>query len=409
MLVALSAVLVFVAVVILLVTLLNTAASKLLPQGKVDIIINDDRENMLSVSAGRSLLSTLSDEKIFIPSACGGGGTCGMCKCRITEGGGQVLPTELNHISRSEVKENVRLSCQVKVREPMNIYVPEEIFNIRQWECMVLSNRNVATFIKELVLELPEKEKLEFKAGGYIQIDIPEYREIVFSDFEIEPEYREDWDKFKLWQLKADNDQATFRAYSMANHPAEGNIIMLNVRIATPPQDLMESVPPGIGSSYIYSLKPGDKVRVSGPYGEFFIRDSEREMVYIGGGAGMAPMRSHLFHLFKTLKTGRKVSFWYGARSRKEMIYDEEFRAIAGEFPDFSYHVSLSSPLPGDNWDGFTGYIHNVLYENYLKDHEEPEEIEYYMCGPPVMVAAVEEMLYNLGVEKEMIAYDEFS
>ena len=409
MLVALSAVLVFVAVVILLVTLLNTAASKLLPQGKVVLTINDDHENALSVSAGRSLLSTLSDEKIFIPSACGGGGTCGMCKCRITEGGGQVLPTELNHISRSEIKQDVRLSCQVKVRDAMNIYVPEEIFNIRQWECTVRSNRNVATFIKELVLELPEKEKLEFKAGGYIQIDIPEYREIVFSDFDIDREYREDWDQFKLWQLRASNDQATFRAYSMANHPAEGNIIMLNVRIATPPQDLMESVPPGIGSSYIYSLKPGDKVRVSGPYGEFFIRDSEREMVYIGGGAGMAPMRSHLFHLFKTLKTGRKVSFWYGARSRKEMIYDEEFKTIAGEFPNFTYHVALSSPLPGDNWEGFTGYIHNVLYENYLKEHEEPEEIEYYMCGPPVMVAAVEEMLYNLGVEKEMIAYDEFA
>lgn len=409
MIVALSAVLVFVAVVILLVTLLNTAASKLLPQGKVVITINDDHEDALSVSAGRSLLSTLSDEKIFIPSACGGVGTCGMCKCRITEGGGQVLPTELNHISRSEVKQDVRLSCQVKVREAMNIYVPEEIFNIRQWECIVRSNRSVATFIRELVLELPEKEKLEFKAGGYIQIDIPEYREIPFSDFEIGKEYRDDWDRFNMWELASRNDQETFRAYSMANHPAEGNIIILNVRIATPPADLMKSAPPGVGSSYIFNLKPGDKVRVSGPYGEFFIRDSQREMVYIGGGAGMAPMRSHIFHLFKTLKTGRKVSFWYGARSRKEMFYDEEFKAIAREFPNFSYHVALSNPLPGDNWEGFTGFIHNVLYENYLEDHEEPEEIEYYMCGPPVMIAAVEKMLYNLGVEKEMIAYDEFS
>lgn len=409
MLVALSAVLVFVAVVILLVTLLNTAASKLLPQGKVVITINDDHENALSVSAGRSLLSTLSDEKIFIPSACGGGGTCGMCKCRITEGGGQVLPTELNHISRSEVKQDVRLSCQVKVREAMSIYVPEEIFNIRQWECTVRSNRNVATFIRELVLELPEKEKLEFRAGGYIQIDIPEYREIPFSGFEIGKEYREDWDRFNMWQLASRNDQATFRAYSMANHPAEGNIIILNVRIATPPPDLMKSAPPGVGSSYIFNLRPGDKVRVSGPYGEFFIRDTQREMVYIGGGAGMAPMRSHIFHLFKTLKTGRKVSFWYGARSRKEMFYDEEFKAIAGEFPNFSYHVALSNPLPGDNWEGFTGFIHNVLYENYLDDHEEPEEIEYYMCGPPVMVSSVETMLYSLGVEKEMISYDEFS
>ena len=332
-----------------------------------------------------------------------------MCKCRITEGGGQILPTELNHIARSEVKQNVRLSCQVKVREAMSIYVPEEIFNIRQWECTVRSNRNVATFIKELVLEFPEKERLEFKAGGYIQIDIPEYEKIQFSDFEIGQEYREDWDRFNMWQLVSSNEEETFRAYSMANHPAEGNIIILNVRIATPPPDLMDSVPPGVGSSYIFNLKPGDKVRVSGPYGEFFIRDSEREMVYIGGGAGMAPMRSHIFHLFRTLKTGRKVSFWYGARSRKEMFYDEEFKAIAEEFPNFSYHVALSNPVPGDNWKGFTGFIHNVLYENYLKDHQEPEEIEYYMCGPPVMVSSVETMLYNLGVEREMISYDEFS
>ncbi len=409
MLVALSAVLVFVAVVTLLVALLNAAAGKLLPQGKVVITINDDQENALSVSAGRSLLSTLSDEKIFIPSACGGGGTCGMCKCRITEGGGQVLPTELNHISRSEVKQDVRLSCQVKVREEMKIYVPEEIFSIRQWECTVRSNRSVATFIKELVLELPEKEKLEFKAGGYIQIDIPEYRNIRFSDFDIGKEYRDDWDRFKMWQLASRNDQATFRAYSMANHPAEGNIIILNVRIATPPPGLWQSAPPGVGSSYIFNLKPGDKARVSGPYGEFFIRDSDREMVYIGGGAGMAPMRSHIFHLFSTVKTGRKVSFWYGARSRKEMFYDEEFRAIAEEFPNFTYHVALSEPLQGDNWDGLTGFIHTVLYESYLKNHEEPEEIEYYMCGPPVMISAVDKMLYSLGVEKEMISYDEFS
>ena len=409
MLVALSAVLVFVAVVMLLVTVLNVAANKLLPQGKVRITINGDDQNALSVSPGRSLLSTLSDEKIFIPSACGGGGTCGMCKCRITEGGGQVLPTELNHISRSEVKQDVRLSCQVKVREEMKIYVPEEIFNIRQWECTVRSNRNVATFIKELVLELPEKETLEFKAGGYIQIDIPEYREIQFSDFDIGKEYRNDWDKFDMWQLVSRNGEATFRAYSMANHPAEGNIIILNVRIATPPPGQWQKAPPGVGSSYIFNLKPGDKVLVSGPYGEFFIRDSDREMVYIGGGAGMAPMRSHIFHLFRTLKTGRRVSFWYGARSRKEMFYDEEFRAIAREFPNFTYHVALSEPLARDNWDGYTGFVHNVLYESYLKDHEEPEEIEYYMCGPPVMVSAVEKMLYNLGVEGEMISYDEFS
>lgn len=409
MLVALSAVLVFVAVVILLVTVLNAAANKLLPQGKVMITINDNHEKTLSVSSGGTLLSTLSDEKIFIPSACGGGGTCGMCKCRITEGGGQVLPTELNHISRPEIKQDVRLSCQVKVREDMKIYVPEEIFSIRQWECTVLSNRNVATFIKEFVLELPEKEKLEFKAGGYIQIDIPEYPEIHFSSFDIEQKYRDDWDKFNMWQLVSRNEAATFRAYSMANYPAESNVIILNVRIATPPPDLWQNAPPGVGSSYIFNLNPGDNIRVSGPYGTFFIKNSDREMVYIGGGAGMAPMRSHIFHLFRTLKTDRKVSFWYGARSRKEMFYDEEFQAIAREFPNFTYHVALSEPLAVDNWDGLTGFIHNVLYEHYLKDHEEPEEIEYYMCGPPVMVSSVDKMLYSLGVEQEMISYDEFS
>jgi len=409
MLVALSAVIVFTAVVVLLVVMLNLAASRLLPGGKVAITINDDQEKTLSVSPGRTLLSTLSDEKIFIPSACGGGGTCGMCKCRITEGGGQILPTELNHVSRAEVKQDVRLSCQVKVREDMSIFVPEEIFNIRQWECRVRSNRNVATFIKELVLELPENERLEFKAGGYIQIDIPRYESIPFSGFDIEEEYRGDWDTFDMWRLSGRNGEETFRAYSMANHPAEGNIVILNVRIATPPFDKWDAAPPGVGSTYIFNLKPGDKVRISGPYGEFFIRDTDREMVYIGGGAGMAPMRSHLFHLFRTMKTGRKVSYWYGARSRKEMFYDEEFQRIAAEFPNFSYHVALSDPQPGDDWDGPTGFIHNVLYEHYLKDHEEPEEIEYYMCGPPVMVSSVEKMLYDLGVEKEMISYDEFS
>lgn len=409
MLVTISAVLVFVAVVILLVTLLNLAAARLLPQGKVRITINDDPDKEMTVSPGRTLLATLSDEKIFVPSACGGGGTCGMCKCRITEGGGQILPTELNHISRAEAKENMRLSCQVKVREDMKIFVPEEIFNIRQWECTVRSNSNVATFIKELVLELPPGEKLVFKAGGYIQIDIPEYDEIAFSGFDVASEYRPEWDRFRMWDLKAKNSEATFRAYSMANHPAEGNIVKLNVRIATPPPKLWEQAPPGVGSSWIFSLRPGDKVRISGPYGEFFIRESDREMVYIGGGAGMAPMRSHLFHLFRTLKTPRKVSFWYGARSRREMFYDEEFRAIAEEFPNFSYHVALSDPQPDDHWDGPTGFIHNVLYEHYLKNHEEPEEIEYYMCGPPIMVASVEKTLYNLGVEKEMISYDEFS
>ena len=409
MLVALSAVLVFTAVVVLLVLVLNLAAARLLPGGTVTITINDEEDKTLSVRPGRTLLSTLSDEKIFIPSACGGGGTCGMCKCRIPEGGGQVLPTELSHVSRAEVKEDVRLSCQVKVRQDMMIFVPEEIFNIRQWECRVRSNRNVATFIKELVLELPENEVLAFKAGGYIQIDIPRYDRIGFSDFDIEEEYRSDWDTFNMWQLAGRNGEETFRAYSMANHPAEGNIVILNVRIATPPPKEWERVPPGVGSTYIFNLKPDDKVRISGPYGEFFIRDTEREMVYVGGGAGMAPMRSHLFHLFRTLKTERKVSFWYGARSRKEMFYDEDFREIAAEFPNFSYNVALSEPQPEDEWNGPVGFIHTVLYENYLKNHEGPEEIEYYMCGPPIMVSSVEKMLYDLGVEKEMISYDEFS
>lgn len=409
MLVTLAAVLVFVLLILLLVSMLNVAAAKLLPGGEVSIAINHDEEKALKVSPGKTLLATLSDEKIFVPSACGGGGTCGMCKCRVPEGGGSVLPTERNHISRAEMKDDVRLACQVKVRNDMRIELPEEIFSIQQWRCKVRSNRNVATFIKELVLELPEGEELQFRAGGYIQIGIPAYDELSYSSFRVEDEYREEWDTFNLWDLKASNPEETSRAYSMANHPAEGNIVMLNVRIATPPPKLWGKVPPGVGSSYIFSLQPGDTVTVSGPYGEFFIKDTEREMVYIGGGAGMAPMRSHLFHLFRTLQTGRRVSFWYGARSRREMFYDEEFRALEQEFPNFSYHVALSDPQPEDAWKGPTGFIHTVLFEEYLDTHEEPEELEYYMCGPPVMVASVEKMLYSLGVEKEMIAYDQFS
>jgi len=409
MLVTLAAVLVFVLLILLLVSMLNVAAAKLLPGGEVSIAINNDDEKALRVSPGKSLLVTLSDEKIFVPSACGGGGTCGMCKCRVPEGGGSVLPTERNHISRAEMKDDVRLACQVKVRNDMRIELPEEIFSIQQWRCKVRSNRNVATFIKELVLELPEGEELQFKAGGYIQIGIPAYDDLSYSSFRVEDEYREEWDSFNLWDLKASNPEETSRAYSMANHPAEGNIVMLNVRIATPPPKLWGKVPPGVGSSYIFGLKPGDTVTISGPYGEFFIKDTEREMVYIGGGAGMAPMRSHLFHLFRTLETGRRVSFWYGARSRREMFYDEEFRALEQQFPNFSYHVALSDPQPEDAWDGPTGFIHTVLFEEYLDTHEEPEELEYYMCGPPVMVSSVEKMLYSLGVEKEMIAYDQFS
>ena len=322
-------------------------------------------------------------------------------------GGGDILPTEVSHFSRSEIKDNYRLACQVKVKGDMEIKIPDEIFSIKKWECKVRSNDNVATFIKELVLELPEGENLDFESGGYIQIDIPQY-ELMYSEFDIEKQYHEDWDKFKMWDLIAKNDNPDeFRAYSMANHPAEGNIVMLNVRIAHPPPQKWDA-PPGIASSYIFNLKPGDKVTISGPYGEFFIKDTDREMVYIGGGAGMAPLRSHLFHLFHTLKTGRKVSFWYGARSKREMFYDEEFKKIAKKFPNFNYVVALSEPLPEDKWDGATGFIHQVVNDNYLSSHEDPTELEFYMCGPPPMITACENMLFDLGVEEDQIAYDVF-
>ena len=396
------------AVIISLVLLINFAEGKLLPQGDVSILINDDTGNEVKTRPGSTLLNVLSNQTIFLPSACGGGGTCAMCKCQVFEGGGEILSTETGHITRSEAKDNWRLACQVKVKEDMKIQVPEEIFSIQKWECTVQSNENVATFIKELVLNLPEGENLNFQAGGYIQIDIPEYHDLQFSNFSVEDEYHPDWDKFKIWDLVAHNDEPVFRAYSMANHPAEGNRVMLNVRIATPPPPLWNEAPPGLASSYIFNLKPGDKVTVSGPYGEFFIKDTDREMVYIGGGAGMAPMRSHLFHLFNTLKSGRKVSFWYGARSVREMFYDDQFKKIDAQFPNFSYNVALSEPMKEDNWTGFTGFIHQVLSDEYLSKHEDPTEIEYYMCGPPPMINACDNMLDNLGVEKEMIAYDSF-
>jgi len=405
---AISGIIIFTGVILFLVILLNFAQSKLLPQGAITLRINDNPENDVITKPGDTLLSTLSAESIFIPSACGGAGTCGMCKCQVLEGGGEILPTETNHISRSEAKEHWRLACQLKVKESMNIRIPDEIFNICKWECTVKSNNNVATFIKELIMELPEGEQLNFQAGGYIQIDIPEYQNLLFNKFDVENQYHPDWDKYKIWELSADNDEDISRAYSMANHPAEGNRVMLNVRIATPPPQLWNDVPPGKASSYIFNLKPGDKVIISGPYGEFFIKETDREMVYIGGGAGMAPMRSHLYHLFNTLKTGRKVSFWYGARSLREMFYDDEFKKIADAFPNFNYNVALSEPLPEDNWEGPKGFIHQVLLDNYLNDHEDPTEIEYYMCGPPPMIAAVDNMLYELGVEKDMIAYDSF-
>lgn len=405
---AFSGILVFTAVILLLVTILNLAQSKLLPQEDVTISINDDPENSIVTKPGSTLLSALATQNVFLPSACGGGGTCALCVCQVFEGGGDILPTETSHINRRDARDNWRLSCQVKVKQDLKIRVPDEIFNIRKWECTVTSNQNVATFIKELVLDLPAGEELNFTAGGYIQIDIPEYHNMKYADFDIEDEYHPDWDKYKIWDLLANNDEPIFRAYSMANHPAEGNNVMLNIRIATPPPPLWDQVSPGIASSYIFNLKPGDKVSISGPYGEFFAKDTEREMVYVGGGAGMAPMRSHLFDHFHTNNTARKVSYWYGARSVREMFYEDDFRNIEKEFPNFSFHVAMSEPLPEDNWTGSTGFIHQVLHDEYLSTHEDPTEIEYYLCGPPLMISACQKMLDDLGVDQDMIAFDEF-
>lgn len=415
-----TAIVAFTIVILLLVFILLYAQSKLVQSGDVNIVINGDEKNPLVASGGSTLLSTLSSQKIFLPSACGGGGTCAMCKCVVEEGGGEVLPTEVGHLSRAEQKQQVRLACQVKVKQDMKIKVPEEIFGIKKWECEVVSNYNVATFIKEFVVKLPEGETLDFLSGGYIQIDVPEC-EIPFKDFDIRPDpqsgdaddkFKEDWDKFKMWDLVMKNDEPLFRAYSMANHPAEGNIIMLNIRIATPPWDKgagrWMDVNPGVCSSYIFSLKPGDKVTISGPYGEFHINETDREMIYIGGGAGMAPLRSHIFHLFHTEKTNRKVSYWYGGRSKRELFYTEHFRDIEKNFPNFKYNIALSEPLPDDNWDGYTGFIHQALYDNYLNKHPEPEEVEYYLCGPPMMNAAVLRMLDDLGIPPENIRFDDF-
>jgi Na+-transporting NADH:ubiquinone oxidoreductase subunit F len=396
---------VFTGNIVFLVILLNLAAKKLIQQGDCRIVINDEEDNARKVPAGQTLLGALAGEKIFLPSACGGGGTCAMCKCQVTEGGGDILETEKGHIKRKQAQEGWRLACQVKVRQDMKIKVPEEIFNIQKFNCTVRSNRNVATFIKELILDLDEGQTLNFEAGGYIQIDIPRYS-LSYKEFDVEEEYRPDWDRFKLWDLKSKNDEPIFRAYSMASHPAEGNRVMLNVRIATPPP--RTSYPPGISSSYIFNLKPGDKAVISGPYGEFFQKETDREMCFVGGGAGMAPMRSHIFDLFHTQRTKRKVTFWYGARSERENFYQDDFKKIAAEFDNFRYMVAMSEPQPEDNWDGPVGFIHQVLYDEYLKDHPEPEEIEYYMCGPPLMIDAVDNMLLNLGVEPEMIMYDKF-
>jgi Na+-transporting NADH:ubiquinone oxidoreductase subunit F len=400
---------VFLIIILLLVGILLFVKAKLTPPGNVKITINDEKE--IEVGPGSSLLSTLASEKIYLPSACGGGGTCAMCRCQVFEGAGDILPTEQVYFSRKEQQNHWRLGCQVKVRNDLKIGVPKEIFGIKKWECEVISNKNVATFIKEFVVKLPEGETLDFQSGGYIQIDVPA-TEVDFKDIIVEEKFREDWGKLKIWDLKMKNPEPIFRAYSMANHPAEGNIVMLNIRIATPPWDRAKNqfmnVNPGICSSYIFSRKPGDKVMVSGPYGEFHIKPTQKEMIYIGGGAGMAPLRSHIFHLFHTEKSNRKVSYWYGARSLREVFYEKDFRDIEKDFPNFKFNLALSEPLPEDNWEGYVGFIHQVVLDNYLNKHSEPEEIEYYLCGPPMMNAAVFKMLDNLGVPKENIAYDDF-
>lgn len=398
----------FTTVIVTLVVVLMLARRELVATGDVDININDDPEKSLTTSAGGTLLNTLSENRIFIPSACGGKGSCGVCTVKVVDGGGAMLPTETSHITRGEAREGVRLSCQVKVKQDMKIELPPEIFNIRKWQCKVRSNHNVATFIKELVLELPEGEEVPFRAGGYIQIERPPGT-VKYEDFDIEERFREDWDKYNLWQYEStvEAGDEVVRAYSMANYPEEKGIIMLNVRVASPPPR-MPDVPPGKMSSYIFSLKPGDEVTISGPYGEFFAKDTDAEMIYIGGGAGMAPMRSHIFDLFRRVHTKRKVSFWYGARSLREAFYVEDFNEIAAENDNFEWHLALSEPLPEDNWTGKTGFIHQVLYDHYLKDHDSPEDVEYYICGPPLMLKACFEMLDSLGVEPENILYDDF-
>ena len=431
--------LVFMTIILLLSMMLIQARKKLMPQGEVKIIVNGDTENPFMVEPGSSLLTTLSGKGIFLPSACGGGGTCAMCECHVDKGGGDVLPTEMNHLSRKEVAENMRIACQVKVREDMEIRIPEEIFGIKKWECEVISNYNVATFIKEFIVKLPEGENLDFEAGGYIQVDVPKI-EVPFKSMDItaHPKYHDspdkfqkDWDKFQMWDLTMKNEEEVFRAYSMSNHPAEGNIVSLTIRIATPPfkwgvdsegkrkWEGYQAINPGICSSYVFGRKPGDKVTISGPYGEFFIKPTEAEMLYVGGGAGMAPMRSHLYHLFHTLKTGRKVTFFYGGRTKQELFYIEEFREIEKEFPNFKFAIALDNPLPEDNWqlkkdlddpegDGFKGYVHNVVIEQFLSKHPEPEELELYFCGPPMMNQSVIKMADEWGIPEENVAFDDF-
>ena len=409
--VVITSVSVFLLIIILLVSILLYVKKKLTPSGVVNIDINDGN-TVLEADPGSTLLSTLGNNKIFLPSACGGGGTCAMCRCQVVDGGGSILPTETGYFTRKEQNDNWRLACQVKVKEDLKLKIPQEIMGIKKWECTVVSNKNVATYIKEFVVRLPEGENLDFKSGGYIQIDVPKI-DVDFKNIEVDERFRPEWEQYNMFDLQMKNPEPTFRAYSMANHPAEGNIVMLNIRIATPPFDRVnggfQKVNPGICSSYIFSRKPGDKVTISGPYGEFFLKNNDNEMMFIGGGAGMAPMRSHLFHLFHTVKeTEKKVTFWYGARSWREVFYYDQFRDIEKKFPNFSFHLALSDPQPEDDWDGPKGFIHQVIHDMYLGKHEEPEEIDYYLCGPPMMNDAVQKMLYDLGVPDENVLFDDF-
>ncbi|MDH3543878.1 MAG: NADH:ubiquinone reductase (Na(+)-transporting) subunit F [Desulfuromonadales bacterium] len=399
-------VLIFTIIVMILVAVILVARSWLIPPGEVTLNINDDPDKSLSVNPGDKLLGVLGNHDIFIPSACGGGGTCAQCRVKIKSGGGDILPTETAHINKREAKEGYRLSCQVNVKQDMSLDLPAEIFSISKWECQVISNKSRATFIKELVLALPEGADLDFRAGGYIQIDAPPHV-AEYKTMEIDEEFRGDWDKYNLWQYRSEVDETIMRAYSMANYPEEKGIIMLNVRVCPPPPAVPDA-PPGQMSSFIFNLKPGDKVMVSGPYGEFFAKETAAEMVFVGGGAGMAPMRSHIFDQLKRLDSKRKISFWYGARSLREAFYVEEFDELAEKFDNFSWTLVLSDPLPEDNWKGATGFVHQYLYDNYLADHPAPEDCEYYMCGPPMMNKAAGEMIYNLGVEHENIMFDDF-
>ena len=398
-------VLIFTLVVLTLVSIILLAKSFLVASGDVKIMVNGQKE--IVVPAGGKLMNALADADIFVSSACGGGGTCAQCKVKVQEGGGDILETEKGHINKKEQREGCRLSCQVAVKQDMTIEVPHEAFETKKWECTVRSNDNVATFIKELVLELPEGEDVGFKAGGYIQIEAPPHT-VHYKDFDIQKEYHPDWDKFDVWRYTSEVKEETIRAYSMANYPGEKGIIMLNVRVASPPPRAPEGTPPGKMSSFIFNLKPGDKVTISGPYGEFFIKETEAEMCYVGGGAGMAPLRSHIFELFKNLKTGRKVTYWYGGRSLRELFYVDEFRELEKQFPNFQFNVALSEPMPEDNWDGYVGFIHQVVIDNYLNDHPAPEDIEFYFCGPPIMNKCVTQMCEDFGVEPENISFDDF-